>query len=217
MYAQPVRGLAAGFATSGATPLTLKETLQAFDVPILSQEAVYAHKRELSKSFSPVRYVLAHFFSWCSLFAVADAIDRASNYRASDAIIYSYLGFVVIATATGIAGMYSYSLEFAVGLIPLSCVFALALVTGASSEDLRRVTRWRRSSLYRYDRTPGANPITLRLRERATRVHELTGSRIMIDSYNTDPFLVAVRGWGPWKEEATIGAWETGVPELDRL
>jgi len=106
---------------------------------------------------------------------------------------------------------------------------AVCLVSGCESARLlkgtllgRAASRWTRAHAFstqgEFVIPPSAPWLPESLRLRAEKALAIEDTRVFIEYLNADIralFIIVVHGYGPWADEAVIGAWGTGDPALD--
>ncbi len=104
------------------------------------------------------------------------------------------------------------TLLFGIPSLAGALAFILAMALNVSGRTLNRATsHWERMPLREWQ-----NGLPLAASSIADRIG-FPRVALKVEYLRDDPFLVAERGWGPFRESAYVAAWGTGNQRLDRF
>ncbi len=194
--------------------------LASHSIVVIPQDRVNAHKaKELQKRSTSLKLVLT-VLHVCSLWVFFDALRRTTwRTGVSAACISLWMVGQLPLVGFGLRMLIHGNMIGGILLIP-PCAFlgmvALFIMNKA------HLDAWWKSA--RFSPGKGTSFLLGALPEvpsglviRARRAESIPGVRLVVEFLDVDPFLYAVRGYGPWAERVPIGAWETGDEALESL
>lgn len=204
---------------------SLQEEVEALGVPILPRVAVRKHKKQMIQACRPGVFrfigptILGVMYLSCLLVgAVPVLIWRRyrSDTLPSTVLLLSFgLSLAFLAVAAWIAHWPMW-LAFNLPMFGFLATFVLVsswpkLSTSTSHWEATCITVAGGNAYTKYTFV-----IPRALQQRAELVTTIPGTRLVIEHFQDDPFLVAERGFGPFAERVYVGAWDTGVKKFDR-
>lgn len=196
----------------------LRATLLDRGLPIIPNRLVFEHIAKVDHENRPtiwhsVLHIIGYVLAMLSLRLPLHFLTRENQV---------YVGLMAIVLA-GLGGGATYffdasplfALPLAAWAFELAVLGFLVLIDeqhkGLCSQIANAVSRWHyfRPSAFFRDTLPA------RIQHRLTILEETPGVRARILADTSDPFLVAVSGYGPFTKCLIVGAWRTGDAKLD--
>jgi hypothetical protein len=214
MSYEAVGSKAGAFSAATALRLPLAEQLALYGIKTIPQRIVSAHKAHAVRGRSPLftAFVVAlGYVSFVNFYLAWER--RGTRMRSDSALFLGDIALVVAGFAIALAGSSA-------GLflcVPFIALFKFSLVMG-DPDAFKRCVRWERARIAPNGENASRTNLPWlpeRLQDRARAATLIPGARLYMDFIEEDPILVVVRGFGPWREEAAIGAWATGNDFLD--
>lgn len=191
----------------GEVQASLADTLWAMGIRLIPERLVLAHKQKVLAGRSKFLHSVGLLLMSLSLSRILDHAAGVLVSNRTVPIATLWIGFYLGCAGLGLFLLLGTGVSPALGLLPFVPVTALASLLFLLSNDAFGC--WVRTPLRSYHELP------LWLQRRAEIAESIPGVRLELDSFEEDPFLIAVRGHFWWKEEAVIGAFATGDPILD--
>ncbi len=202
-------------------PCGVFKALREANIPILPIQTVQAHKRALLRQQRPG--------VWRVLWPIPQGLSRFLEVF----IDHDWSGLIwLVITLTALIGAVLWLFGVHTGKQIVEGVIAfllLFLVLGLIADYLHKIpgfrgfypaaARWRKVDYYERP-NPDDLPFGLKLGRRVQLAEQALGRRNMpckayLEYFQDDP-LILIEGIGRWgKERHYIGAWGTGIPELD--
>lgn len=196
----------------------LRATLHGHGVTIIPTRLVEEHVAKMERLSRPtfwhsVMYMIAYVTSMLSLRLPLHFLLRENTFTIGVFALGLAIGGA-IATYFGASPLFA--LPAAVWGFEISILVFLVLTEdkfrGKALEGLfGAISRWQ---LYR-PRAIGVDQMPAHISSRLSKLASIPGVRPFILADTTDPFLVAVSGYGPFAARCYVGAWRTGNPKLD--
>lgn len=217
--------LTAGYESSIRRPLV--DDLQAKGIQVIPQDLVDTHKRmEIRKRrpgilrfFGPFGFFLIILAVWP---VILDICRRFKTKLPKKLECGLFLATLVMSVASyAILALFGHGVTGAFFLAPVAANALLAFLHTSERLDLLlAIEIWTSARITSSGETAAPNAASQmpkRLYARARLAEEIPGTRLAVEFLDDDPFLVVLRGYGPWTEKAWIGAWKTGNARLDEF
>jgi hypothetical protein len=198
---------------------TLVDEFRLRNIPILSNRVASRHKRlmlEIDRlGVSKIQVISINFirwFLWCTSLAVVPILLNRRHFLGITAMIMHVI-LVIGLMLVGVSEMIHLHFVVAGLLIsPLLISIYIPYWTGQQFDSKASGAGY----WYRKRLVPDEDGVTpFRLRERLANIRTIPGVRIYEEHFEKDPLLLAIRGYGPWKEVLYFGAYNTSDPSLD--
>lgn len=193
----------------------LRSLLTARDVTIISTRQVEGHILKMNRINRPtfwhsVIHIIGYVTSILSLRLPLHFLLRTNS--AFTSIIAMTLACVgIVATVFGTSSIFA--LPAAAWSFELTVFLLLVIMDEGEAPRvvLNAINRWHlyRPSAFLREALPD------HIQQRLSTLEEIPGVRPFVLADTTDPFLVAVYGYGPFAARCYVGAWATGDAKLD--
>jgi len=207
---------------------SLSDELRLFGFLPLPQVLVREQKARMLEGRSLVLRALREVAGIFSLLDIALYLGREfrTPYLFSTVLLVVAIDTVAGVGMTGWLCAHGPAPGILIASAYLLCGACIIYIVFELSERLHSLSaRWERIPLRLVDDEEGDVTVEfdgvasvefpMRVISLVEQVERLPRTRLEVHAIGADPFLYAVRGWGPWAERVAIAAWGTGNPQLD--
>lgn len=203
-----------------ADRLSLEKHLAIYGVPLMNPELVRAHQQKVIHKCRMLGSALevflvtlfrhlTHTLSLESLVRLLESHD-VSNVRAIRG--WTAVACVLCGTTGLFLGQTAWLLLL---ILPGSTITGLLFYPVPGEMSLFSIRLQSAAAYWTFERVDGLGTLPERLHARAVTALTIPGTRLLQLRLEDDPFLAVVRGFGPFRGIAYIGAWDTKDPVLD--